>query len=182
MPSAEDRITTLEEFLGAWNQLRELTAPFAYQELRSAFTPSAEHESELAHLKRKILEALPVAQEALGDPRNDFTTTVCRALDSARSLYDLVLHPEFRETFRRDWGLVQQFLARGIGEIRLEARVARNPLTWITRAVTALRRSISYKDLAWWFVLALAAWKIYDWVAPVWRDFRDTLRALLARG
>jgi hypothetical protein len=157
-----------------------LTHPYAYQEIRQAAVPTAEDEVELADLRRRILEALPEVHETLARWHPDLTATVGRALDSARSLHDLILRSEFRETFRRDWGLVQQALASGIGEVRLDARRSGNPVVWFSRASAGLRHSVTPRDLTWWFILALAAWKVYDLVEPILRDLWAFIRWGLA--
>jgi len=180
VPRTEEKVACLEDFLRLWNRLREVTHPFAYQEIQQAGTPTMESEAELAALRQKILERLPEVQETLGKWHPDLTATATRALDSGRSLHDLVVHPEFRESFRRDWGMVQQYLARGIGEVRLEGRRSQNPLVWISRGIVVLRKSVSPKDIAWWLILTLAGWKLWDLLRPFILDFWAFLRVSLS--
>ncbi|MHA2620294.1 MAG: hypothetical protein V2G42_00970 [bacterium JZ-2024 1] len=180
MPRTEAQIAVLENFFRLWNRLRELVYPYGYQEVRDLPIPTSQDETELADLRYKILVALPEVQYILRDSHKDLAVSVSRALDSARSLHDLTMHPEFRETFRRDWALVQQLLACGIGEVALRARLAANPLYWVSRWITAIRRSVTYRDIAWWFILSLAVWKILEWAGPFLNDLRSIAGSFFA--
>lgn len=180
MPRAEEQIDVLENFLRLWNRLRELVYPYGYVGVGDLPIPTAQDETELAELRSKVLGALPEVQYILRDSHKDLAVSVSRALDSARSLHDLTIHPEFRDTFRRDWALVQQFLACGIGEVALRARLSANPIYGVSRWITAIRRSVTYRDIAWWFILSLAVWKLLEWAQPFLNDLGSIVGSFFA--
>ncbi len=137
----------LQQFRAHWKEIWQLTYPYAFE--TTDREPSRAEEESLNHEKELLLRLLPDLARKLQDP--DLPKAARECFQHLRSLRDLKLYPQERETFRRLWSAVNERLALLEGGWR--PAVPRKPAP----------------PLALWVLAALGVWKLLEWTLALWR-------------